>query len=103
LADQSNAESLEINFFPPLGEVQASDELRLVVGFAEFLEKLGQFFARVGFLDFFDFGTSQRIAAFVLRMSGMTLEPLPLNAVRLGSGIEAAPEVGIFNRLATGC
>ena len=56
----------------------------------------------MGFLDFFHFGACQGIAPLVLRMPSMALEPIPVDTVRLASGIESSPEVVIFYRFALG-
>ena len=69
---------------------------------AKFLESRSQFFTAVGFLDVFHFDACQGIAPLVLRVSGMALEPIPVEAVRLASGVEGSPEVVIFYRLTLG-
>ena len=82
--------------------LSVSEWKKLLIDFAGFFEERGQFLARVGLLDFFDFGPGQGIAAFVFGVSGVTFEPLPLDEVGLAGGVEIAPEVGIFHRLAVG-
>lgn len=49
-------------------------------------------------MDFFDLSACQGVATLVLRMSGMALEPVPIDTVGPASVIEASPEVCIFYR-----
>ncbi len=39
------------------------------------------------------------VAAFVIGVTGVTLDPVPVNFVVRGGGVEFAPEIGVFDRL----
>jgi hypothetical protein len=55
-----------------------------------------------GALQFIHAAIGESVGAFIAAVSGVPLDPAPLNAVFAGEFIEALPEVGVLHRLLVG-
>ena len=70
--------------------------------FLEFLEQRRELFSGVLVAEFGNLGARKLIATFVLRMTGVTLEPVPLDLVADAQFIELTPQIVVLDRFPVG-
>ena len=64
----------------------------------EFVEQAGELFRGVFLAEFGNLGACKFVATLVVRMSGVALDPVPLDFVASAKFIECAPEVLVLDR-----